>query len=138
VKKSGSKKAKSPPNRADAEVKDLSDWQGEAFSRIRGLITEADPDVIEERKWKKPSNPEGVPVWSHHGIICTGETYKNHLRLTFARGAALQDPKGLFNSGFEGKVLRAIVLHEGDEIDGPAFQSLIRAAATLNASSPPG
>ena len=90
--------------------------------------------MVEERKWKKPSNPAGVPVWSHDGIICTGETYKSHVRLTFARGASLDDPDGLFNSGFAGSALRAIVLHEGDAIDDSAFKSLIREAAALNAT----
>jgi len=108
------------------------------LSRVRRLIREADPKVLEEVKWRRPSNPAGVPVWSHDGILCTGEAHKNHVRLTFAKGAALKDPTGLFNSGLEGHTLRAIVFHEGDEVDEQAFKSLIRAAATLNASLVPG
>ncbi|HLY22224.1 MAG TPA: DUF1801 domain-containing protein [bacterium] len=110
------------------------DWRGKTLSRFRALIKQADPEAVEERKWKKPSNPAGVPVWSHDGIICTGETYKNHVRLTFAKGASLKDPNGLFNAGLEGNLLRAIVIHEGDEIDEKAFRTLIRAAVTLNES----
>jgi hypothetical protein len=109
-------------------------WRGKTLSRLRALIKRADPEVVEERKWKKPSNPAGVPVWSHDGIICTGETYKNHVRLTFAKGASLKDPKGLFNAGLEGNAFRAIVIHEGDEINEKAFRTLIRAAVTLNES----
>lgn len=105
------------------------------MSRIRDLIQQADPSIVEQVKWRKPSNPAGIPVWYHDGIICTGETYKSHLRLTFAQGAMLPDPKRLLNSGLEGGTLRAIVMHEGDEIDAEAFKSLIRAAVTLNASS---
>jgi len=112
------------------------DWRGKTLSRLRALIKQADPEVVEERKWKKPSNPAGVPVWSHDGIICTGETYKSHVRLTFAKGAALKDPKGLFNASLEGNAFRAIVIHEGDEIDEKAFRTLIRAAVTLNESLP--
>lgn len=134
MKKSGSEKPESSSKRIEARIKGPPDWQGEVFSRIRRLIKEADPEVVEERKWRRPSNPAGVPVWSHDGIICTGETYKNHLRLTFAKGAALRDPQGLFNSGLEGNALRAIVIHEGDEIDETSFKSLVRAAAALNAS----
>ncbi|MFZ1023218.1 MAG: DUF1801 domain-containing protein [Thermoplasmata archaeon] len=104
------------------------------MSRIRRLIQEADPEIVEERKWKKPSNPAGIPVWYHDGIICTGETYKDHLRLTFADGASLKDPSGRFNANLQG-VTRAIVIHDGDAIDEQAFKSLIRAAAALNASS---
>jgi hypothetical protein len=110
------------------------DWRGKMLSRLRALIKQADPEVIEELKWRKPSNPAGVPVWYHEGIICTGETYKDHLRLTFAKGASLKDPKGLFNDSLEGNALRAIVIHEGDEIDEEAFRTLIRAAVTLNES----
>ncbi|MHB8730575.1 MAG: DUF1801 domain-containing protein [bacterium] len=110
------------------------DWRGKTLSRLRALIKQADPEVVEERKWKKPSNPAGVPVWSHDGIICTGETYKNHLRLSFAKGASLKDPNGLFNDSLEGNALRAIAIHEGDEIDEKAFRALIRAAVTLNES----
>ena len=116
-------------------VSDVAGWQGDVLSRVRGLIREADPEAVEERKWRKPSNPDGVPVWSHEGILCTGEVHTHHLRLTFAKGASLEDPKGLFNSGFEGNARRAIVIREGDEIDGDGFKALIRAAATLNATS---
>lgn len=110
------------------------DWRGKTLSRLRALIKRADPEVVEERKWKKPSNPAGVPVWSHDGIICTGETYKNHVRLTFAKGASLKDPNGLFNASLEGNAFRAIIIHEGDKIDEKAFRTLIRAAVTLNES----
>jgi hypothetical protein len=110
------------------------DWRRKTLSRLRALIKQADPEVIEEQKWKKPSNPAGVPVWSHDGIICTGETYKNHVRLTFAKGASLKDPNGLFNASLEGNALRAIVIHDGDEIDEKAFRTLIQAAVTLNES----
>jgi hypothetical protein len=138
VKKSAEQNSASPSRRAKAKTEELADWRTETFSRIRRLIKEADPEVIEEQKWRKPSNPAGVPVWSHDGIICTGETYKDHLRLTFAKGASLKDPKRLFNSGLEGKVWRAIVLHEGDGIDGGAFKALVVASAALNASSAHG
>src|SRR5579864_2084405 len=110
------------------------DWRGKTLARLRALIKQTDPEAVEERKWKKPSNPAGVPVWSHDGIICTGETYKNHVRLTFAKGASLKDPKGLFNASLEGNSFRAIVINEGDEIDEKAFRTLIRAAVTLNES----
>jgi hypothetical protein len=109
-----------------------NDWRAETLARIRALIEQADPEVVEEVKWRKPSNPGGVPVWSHDGIICTGETYKNHVRLTFAKGAALDDPKGVFNSGLEGNAFRAIVVHEGDEIDESGFKGLVRSAVALN------
>jgi len=109
------------------------DWRGEMLSRVRTLINEADPDVIEEVKWRKPSNGmQGVPVWSHSGIICTGETYKNAVKLTFAKGASLADPLGLFNSSLEGNTRRAIDFHEGDKINEKAFKALIRAAVALN------
>jgi len=111
------------------------DWQERVLSQIRRLIKEADPGAIEEVKWRKPSNPDGVPVWSDHGIICTGEWHKNHVRVTFAKGASLKDPNRVFNSGFDGHTFRAIVIHEGDEIDESGFKSLIRSAAELNASS---
>ena len=110
------------------------DWRRKTLSRLRALIKQAAPDVVEEIKWRKPSNPAGVPVWSHDGIICTGETYKNHVRLTFAKGASLKDPQGLFNASLEGNALRAIVIHENDRVDEAAFRTLIRAAVTLNES----
>ncbi len=110
----------------------LVDWRGDVLSKVRKLIKQADPGVTEEVKWRKPSNPAGVPVWSHNGIICTGETYKSHVRLTFAKGASLADPSRLFNSGQAGNVRRAIDIHEGDEIDASAFKDLIRAAVELN------
>ncbi len=113
---------------------EAADWREELLTDIRRIMREADPDVVEEQKWKKPTNPAGVPVWSHDGIICTGETYKSHVRLTFAKGASLSDPKGLFNAGLEGNALRAIVIREGDRINEGALRELIRAAAALNAS----
>lgn len=117
-------------------IADLGDWRGETLSRMRNLIKEANPDVIEEVKWRKPSNSmSGVPVWSHEGIICTGETYKNKVKLTFAKGAALKDPARLFNSSLDGNVRRAIDLHEGTEINASAFKALIRAAVSLNKSA---
>lgn len=115
--------------------KNDQDWRAATLSRIRNLIEQADPEVVEERKWIKPTNPEGVPVWSHDGMICTGETYKNHVKVTFARGAALKDPSHLFNSSLEGNARRAIDVHEGDEIDEEAFKALIRAAVALNGVS---
>jgi hypothetical protein len=122
-------KPESPSELIDARIKELPDWRGEVLSRIRRLITQAVPDVVEEWKWR------GVPVWEHDGMICTGETYKNAVKLTFAKGAALEDPAGLFNASLEGNVRRAIDLHEGDKINERAFKSLVRAAAALNASS---
>src|SRR3954464_10626934 len=110
----------------DAKIKQLGDWRGETLAKIRRLIKQADPEVVEELKWKKPSAPAGVPVWSHDGIICTGETYKTAVKLTFLKGAQLKDPKRLFNSSLEGNARRAIDLHEGDEIAATAFVALIR------------
>jgi hypothetical protein len=110
------------------------DWRSETLSRIRVLINEADPEVVEEAKWKKPSQPDGVPVWSHDGMICTGETYKAAVKLTFAKGASLKDPSALFNSSLEGNTRRAIDIREGEEIDEDAFKELIRAAVRLNQS----
>ena len=110
------------------------DWRSEMLSRLRALIEEADPEVVEEAKWKKPSQPDGVPVWSHDGMICTGETYKAAVKLTFAKGASLDDPSGLFNSSLEGNTRRAIDIHEGEAIDEAAFKELIRAAVRLNQS----
>jgi hypothetical protein len=120
----------------DARIAALGDWRGETLARVRRLIREADPDVVEEVKWRKPSNAMlGVPVWEHDGIICTGETYKNAVKLTFAKGASLEDPSRLFNSSLEGNVRRAIDFHEGDRIDEKALQALIRAAVALNRSA---
>ncbi len=124
----------SPSRLIDARIKEVHDWRGKTLSRVRALIKQADPDVVEEVKWRKPSNPMGVPVWSHDGIICTGETYKGHVKLTFAKGAALKDPCHLFNSGLEGNARRAIDIREGDKIDEEAFKALVRAAMVLNAS----
>ncbi|MFN2256203.1 MAG: DUF1801 domain-containing protein [Candidatus Promineifilaceae bacterium] len=127
--------SESPSQLIDAKIAELSDWRGEMLANLRRLIIEAEPDVIEEVKWRKPSNSMlGVPVWSYNGIICTGETYKDKVKLTFAKGASLDDPTGLFNASLEGSVRRAIDIHEGDDIDATAFKSLIRAAAALNAS----
>ena len=124
----------SPAQLIDARIKALGDWRGETFARIRKVIREADPEVVEEVKWRKPSNPLGVPVWDHDGIICTGETYKDKVKLTFAKGAALEDPAGLFNSSLDGNVRRAIDVHEGEKIDEKALKALIRAAVVLNTS----
>jgi hypothetical protein len=136
--KSGSKEAKdeaSPSHLIDARIAALGDWRGETLARVRALIKEACPDVVEEVKWRKPSNAMlGVPVWEHAGIICTGETYKAVVKLTFAKGASLADPCGLFNSSLEGNVRRAIDIHEGDKIDEKALKALIRAAVALNIS----
>ena len=126
---SATTKGESPSQLIDSRIKELDDWRGETLSRVRALIKQADPEVIEEWKWR------GVPVWSHDGLICTGETYKKVVKLTFSKGASLQDPSGLFNSSLEGNARRAIDLHEGDEIDGGAFIALVRAAAALNRSS---
>lgn len=119
----------------DAKIKELDDWRGETLSKVRSLIKRADPKVVEEVKWRKASSPGGVPVWSHNGIICTGETYKTRVKLTFAKGARLKDPKRLFNSSLEGGTRRAIDLNEGDKIDEPAFEALIREAVALNDAS---
>jgi hypothetical protein len=116
----------------DARIEALSDWRGEMLARVRKLIKQADPEVVEEVKWKKPSHPAGVPVWSHEGMICTGETYKDKVKLTFAKGTSLEDPAGLFNASLEGNARRAIDFHEGDKIDATAFKALIRAAVSLN------
>ena len=134
--KSGSTRGKSDPasKLIDAKIAALGDWRGEALARVRKIIKQADPDVVEDVKWRKPSNPMGVPVWEHDGIICTGETYKAAVKLTFARGAALDDPSGLFNSSLEGNTRRAIDFHEGDRIDEKALKALVRAAVALNTS----
>ena len=128
VKKSGSHESMSPSKLIDARIKELTDWRGKMLSRLRALAKEADPEVVEEWKWR------GVPVWSHDGMICTGETYKSVVKMTFAKGAALKDPAGLFNSSLGGNTRRAIDLHEGEKIDEEALKSLIRAAVTLNTS----
>ena len=128
MKKSGSQESKSPSQLIDARIKELGDWRGEMLSRLRALVKEADPEVVEEWKWR------GVPVWSHDGIICTGETYKSVVKMTFAKGASLKDPSGLFNSSLEGNTRRAIDFHEGEKIDEKALKALVRAAVTLNKS----
>jgi len=120
--------AKTPSDLIDERIGELGDWRGTMLSRVRALVKQAEPDVIEEWKWR------GVPVWYHNGMICTGETYKNAVKVTFAKGAALEDPSGLFNSSLEGNTRRAIDFHEGEEIDEDAFMALVRAAAALNAS----
>jgi hypothetical protein len=134
--KSGAKDEKvgnAPSQLIDAKIKKLGDWRGETLARVRSLIKQADPDVVEEVKWRKPSNSMlGVPVWEHAGIICTGETYKAVVKLTFAKGASLKDPSGLFNSSLDGNVRRAIDIHEGDKINEKALKALIRAAVDLN------
>src|SRR5437870_9476959 len=127
--KSGSQKSKSPSQLIDARIKELGDWRGKMLSRLRTLVKQADPEVVEEWKWR------GVPVWSHDGVICTGETYKTVVKLTFAKGASLKDPSGLFNSSLAGNARRAIDIGEGEAIDEDAFRALIRAAVSLNESS---
>jgi hypothetical protein len=139
VKKSGSRKveleSQSPASQLiDLRLQNLGDWRGEMLSRLRALIKQADPEVVEECKWVKPSNPWGVPVWSHNGIICTGETHKGVVKMTFAKGAFLDDPAGLFNSSLGGNLRRAIDIHEGDKVNEKALKSLIRAAVALNTS----
>jgi hypothetical protein len=129
VKKIGQLKGESPSQLIDAKIKELGDWRGETLSWIRVLIKQADPDVVEEWKWG------GVPVWSHSGLICTGETYKSVVKMTFSKGASLRDPSGLFNSSLEGNARRAIDFHEGDKVDGEALKALVRAAVALNISS---
>jgi hypothetical protein len=126
MKKSGSKEPGSPSKQIDARIGELGDWRGEMLGRIRALIKQADPEVVETWKWR------GVPVWEHDGIICTGETYKSAVKMTFAKGAALADPSGLFNSSLEGNVRRAIDFHDGDKIDEKALKALIRAAVECN------
>jgi hypothetical protein len=128
MEKSGSEESKSPSQLIDERIAALGDWRGEMLARLRALIREADPDVVETWKWR------GVPVWEDHGIICTGETYKNVVKMTFAKGARLEDSSGLFNSSLEGNVRRAIDVHEGDAIDAEALKALVRAAAALNKS----
>jgi hypothetical protein len=130
MKKSGPPKGKSPSKLIDERIKELDDWRGKMLSRLRTLIKQADPDVVEEWKWS-------VPVWSHDGLICTGETYQSVVKMTFAHGASLKDPSRLFNSSLEGNTRRAIDFHEGDKVDEEALKALIRAAVTLNASRAP-
>ena len=129
---SGSLVEKSTIPVIDDKAAGPSDWRGEMLEHLRKLIKEADPEAVEEVKWRKPSNPSGVPVWSHNGIICTGETYRDKVKMTFAKGASLDDPSGLFNSSLDGNTRRAIDFHEGDEIDEKALIALIRAAVKLN------
>lgn len=119
--------------RIDSAIAELDDWRGQTLSRMRTLIKEAEPDIVEEVKWVKPSNPNGVPTWSLDGIICTGEAYKSYVKLTFAQGAALDDPAKLFNSSLGGNTRRAIDIHEGDEVDPRAFKALVRSAVSYNA-----
>ncbi len=126
MKKSGSQNSKSPSQLIDARIKELGDWRGKMLSRLRALVKEADPEIVEEWKWR------GVPVWSHDGLICTGETYKNVVKMTFAKGAALKDPSRLFNASLDGNTRRAIDFHEGETIDEAALKALVRAAVTLN------
>ena len=128
MKKSETQRGKSPSQLIDAKIRELEDWRGEMLGRLRALVKEADPDVVEEWKWR------GVPVWSHHGIICTGETYKKVVKMTFAKGATLEDPSRLFNSSLEGNTRRAIDFHEGEKVNEAALKTLIRAAVTLNGS----
>jgi hypothetical protein len=126
MKKTGSQDGKSPSHLIDQRIEELGDWRGEMLGRLRALVKEADPDVVEEWKWR------GVPTWEHDGMICTGETYKNYVKMTFVKGAALEDPSGLFNSSLEGNVRRAIDFHEGEKIDEKALKALVRAAVALN------
>jgi len=137
MKKRESQRSRSPSQLIDARIKELGDWRSKTLQEVRRLIKEADPEIVEEWKWKKASNP-GTPVWSHSGGICTGETYKNVVKLTFFRGAALKDPSGLFNSSLDGKVRRAIDIHEGEKIDERALKTLVRAAVALNKSTAKG
>jgi hypothetical protein len=129
MKKSATANGEAPSRLIDARIEELDDWRGKTLSDVRALIKEADPEIVEEWKWR------GVPVWSHDGLICTGETYKSVVKLTFAKGASLNDPSGLFNASLEGNVRRAIDLHQGDAVDGDAFKTLIREAVALNRSS---
>ena len=128
MEKSESEKSESPSQLIDARIEELGDWRGEMVSRLRALVKEADPEVVEEWKWR------GVPVWSHDGLICTGETYKNVVKMTFAKGASLKDPSGVFNSSLDGNTRRAIDFHEGEKVDEEALKTLVRAAVTLNKS----
>ena len=133
MKKSGASQDQSASELISKRIAELGDWRGETLSRMRKLIKEADPNIVEEWKWVKPTKP-GTPVWSHDGIICTGESYKSVVKLTFAKGASLEDPAHLFNSSLDGNVRRAIDIHEGEEVDEAAFKALVRQAAALNSS----
>jgi hypothetical protein len=126
MKKSDPRTRDTPSQLIDGRIKELADWRGDMLSRIRALIKQADPEIVEEWKWR------GVPVWYHHGMVCTGETYKNHVKMTFAKGAALKDPSGLFNAGLDSNVRRAIDFHEGDKINEQALKALVKAAVKLN------
>ena len=129
--KDGKQEGRSPCQLIDARIEELDDWRGEMLARVRSIVQQADPEVVEEWKWR------GVPVWSHAGIICTGETYKKVVKMTFAKGASLEDPAGLFNSSLDGNTRRAIDFHEGDQVDEEALKALVRAAVALNTSSAP-
>jgi hypothetical protein len=134
VRKKPSPKKKAPGRHLDKPIRDQGNWRGETLARMRALILEADPEIIEEQKWKKPSNAmKGVPVWSHNGIVCTGETYAKAVKLTFARGASLPDPSHVFNSSLEGGTRRAIDIHEGEKVNERAFKALVKAAVAENA-----
>jgi len=133
MKKQGASQGQSASELISKRIAELGDWRGETLSRMRKLVKEADPDAVEELKWVKSSSP-GTPVWSHDGIICTGEAYKSVVKLTFSKGASLQDPAGLFNSSLDGNVRRAIDIHEGEEVDESAFKALVRQAVVLNSS----
>lgn len=126
----------SPAELIDRKIAGLGDWRGSTLARLRALIREADPDIVETVKWRKPTNPAGVPVWEHAGIVCTGETYKDKVKLTCANGAALADPSGLFNSSLDGNTRRALDLFEGDEVDAGAFRTLVREAVEANLAKP--
>ncbi|MGS1015612.1 DUF1801 domain-containing protein [Allosphingosinicella humi] len=132
TKSSASEGEVSPSRLIDARIRELGDWRGETLARLRALIREADPEVVEAVKWRKPSNPAGVPVWEHGGILCTGETYKDKVKLTFARGAGLEDSAGLFNASLDGGTRRAIDIREGEEVDAEALKGLVRAAVAAN------
>ena len=136
MKKSGATQDQSAVELISKRIAELADWRGKTLSRMRTLIKEADPDVVEEWKWVKPTNP-GTPVWSHDGIVCTGESYKKVVKLTFARGASLKDPARLFNSSLDGNVRRAIDIHEGEDVDESAFKALVRQAVALNSAGKP-
>ena len=138
TKAGGQPKDPSPSDLIDAKIAGLGDWRGEVLARVRALIREAAPGIVEAVKWRKPSNPAGVPVWEHGGIVCTGETYKDKVKLTFAKGAALADPAGVFNASLDGNARRAIDIREGDKLDGRAFKALVRAAVAANAGKAAG